>query len=217
MVTTVFNCSKCLGASECPEDAEPGTLIVCPKCRQTLHKVPYPDDFLKKRNAYGSGIRFNEGKVPYEYLPLDVLVSFLDRHKEEPIGPVFDPKIMLLRLAAWQRRDEMPITDLVLYSMDKEGLPGFAEAARVFKHVTERPVKPYPMWNWARGMKWSIPLGCAVRHTLAMMAGEVNDPETELPHRGHLQCNLIMLLCYKAIYPDGDDRPEEGLFSVRPI
>ncbi len=93
-------------------------------------------------------------------------------------------------------------------------LSDFSDAAKVFQHVTVRKDKPYPLWNWLRGMPWSVPLGCAFRHTLALKNGEEFDSGkdgTNLPHSGHLICNLIILLQYAKTYPEGDDRPVKWL------
>jgi hypothetical protein len=67
--------------------------------------------------------------------------------------------------------------------------------------------KKYATWNWAKGMPWSVPMACAVRHCLAILRGEENDPESGLPHRGHVACNLVMLAQYEHTYLEGDDRP----------
>lgn len=63
-------------------------------------------------------------------------------------------------------------------------------------------------WNWAKGMNWSIPLGCIGRHFRAIMRGEYIDQDSKLPHRGHIMCNIVMLQTYADIYPDGDNRPQ---------
>lgn len=62
-------------------------------------------------------------------------------------------------------------------------------------------------WNWAKGMDWSIPLGCIGRHFRAIMRGEYIDGDSKLPHRGHIMCNIVMLHTYSEIYPEGDNRP----------
>jgi hypothetical protein len=41
----------------------------------------------------------------------------------------------------------------------------------------------------------SAPLGCAIRHCLAITWGETN-PESAHPHIGHVKCNLLMLLTF---------------------
>ena len=80
-------------------------------------------------------------------------------------------------------------------------------AAEVFKHVTEREEKPYPMWNWARGMAWSKPYACMLRHLDKWYRGEDLDAETNLNHLHHVMCNLLMLIHYIESHKQGDDRP----------
>ena len=186
-----------------------------PMCTSELSQKPFvikvghlgAGDLESKEK--GSGARFNAGKIPYEYLPLTTLLRFLEREK---IHCIFEasPRILLEILAQWQRRD-VDIDNVLCAAIAGYGLESFADAAHVFKHVTERPINPYPTWNFAKGMKWSIPFGCAVRHTLREIAGHTHDEETGLPERGHTLCNLIMLLHYQTHYPEGDDRAEAGL------
>lgn len=68
--------------------------------------------------------------------------------------------------------------------------------------------KKYAAWNWAKGMAWSVPYECALRHLEAWYRGEELDPESGLPHLGHVMCNLIMLTHYADHYKEGDDRPK---------
>ena len=60
-----------------------------------------------------------------------------------------------------------------------------------------------------KGMDWSVPYGCLLRHLDAWYRGEDNDPESGLPHLGHAMCNLVMLAHYAEHYAEGDDRPAE--------
>lgn len=69
----------------------------------------------------------------------------------------------------------------------------------------------YAAWNWAKGMNWSIPLACALRHIAKWQAGEELDEESGLPHLAHAMCNLRMLTLYSKTYPEGDDRPPKEL------
>jgi hypothetical protein len=69
----------------------------------------------------------------------------------------------------------------------------------------------YAAWNWAKGMPWSVPLDCLMRHMAAWQRGEENDPESGLPHLAHAMCNLRMLTLYAKTYPDGDDRPVQWM------
>lgn len=69
----------------------------------------------------------------------------------------------------------------------------------------------YAEWNWAKGMDWSVPFSCLLRHLSAFQMGEENDQESGLPHLAHAMCNLRMLTLYSKTYPEGDDRPVKWL------
>ncbi len=56
-------------------------------------------------------------------------------------------------------------------------------------------------------MPWSAVISSCARHLRAMMRGEELDSESGLSHRGHVLCNLVMLLSYLTVYKEGDDRP----------
>lgn len=66
--------------------------------------------------------------------------------------------------------------------------------------------KKYAPRNWERGMKWSIPYACAMRHLLAWKDGEEVDPESGLPHLDHVATNIAFLIEYRKTFPQGDDR-----------
>jgi hypothetical protein len=69
----------------------------------------------------------------------------------------------------------------------------------------------YAAWNWTKGMDWSIPFACMMRHMAAWQRGEHLDAESGLPHLAHAMCNLRMLTLYSKIYVEGDDRPMQQL------
>lgn len=81
------------------------------------------------------------------------------------------------------------------------------DEARVWMYGKQK----YAAWNWAKGMAWSVPLACALRHLAAWQRGEDVDPESGLPHLAHVMCNIRMLTLYTKTYPDGDDRPPSEL------
>jgi hypothetical protein len=81
------------------------------------------------------------------------------------------------------------------------------DEARVWTYGKEK----YAAWNWAKGMAWSVPLACALRHLAAWQRGEDTDPESGLPHLAHVACNIRMLTLYSKTYPEGDDRPPKEL------
>lgn len=73
--------------------------------------------------------------------------------------------------------------------------------------------KKYKAWNWAKGMPWSVPYACAMRHLSAWQRGEDIDPESGQPHLAHVMCNIRMLTLYSKTYPEGDDRPPKELLK----
>jgi hypothetical protein len=77
--------------------------------------------------------------------------------------------------------------------------------------VWEYGKRKYAAWNWAKGMDWSVPFACAMRHMAAWQRGEENDPESGLPHLAHAMCNLRMLTLYSTTYREGDDRPTQWM------
>lgn len=81
------------------------------------------------------------------------------------------------------------------------------DEARVWMYGKQK----YAAWNWAKGMNWSVPLACAMRHIAAWQRGEELDAESGLPHLAHAMCNLRMLTLYSKTYPEGDDRPPKDL------
>lgn len=88
-------------------------------------------------------------------------------------------------------------------------LSALTDCADVFAYGAQK----YASWNWLRGMPWSVPYACLMRHLDAWQRGEELDPESGLPHLGHAMCNLIMLSHYAKYYREGDDRPPANLFG----
>lgn len=78
---------------------------------------------------------------------------------------------------------------------------GLESAALVFGYGAEK----YAAWNWAKGMPWSAVVGCMMRHLAAIQRGEDLDPESGLPHVGHLMCNALMLATFRETFPEGND------------
>ncbi len=69
----------------------------------------------------------------------------------------------------------------------------------------------YKRFNWMKGMNWSVPMACALRHLAAWQSGEDMDPESGRPHLAHAMCNLRMLTLYAQTFPEGDDRPKDWM------
>lgn len=79
--------------------------------------------------------------------------------------------------------------------------------------VLGKGAEKYAPRNWEKGMELSIPYACAMRHLLAWMDGEDNDPESGLPHLAHVATNAAFILEYQQRIAAGtlpatlDDRP----------
>ena len=161
-------------------------------------------------DGLGSGKRYNAGKVPLNYIPASIMADFEVTEARYPQRePLSIRWLDILRLVegvqmgyAPDRRSSL-LEALALINVSS-GM--WKECAAVFHHVTTRADRPYPAWNWALGMPWSVPLGCMLRHIVfGVLRGEVCDQETGLPHRGHVVCNIVMLLWFLDHYPQGND------------
>ncbi|WP_285401056.1 dATP/dGTP diphosphohydrolase domain-containing protein [Luteibacter sp. ME-Dv--P-043b] len=159
-------------------------------------------------DARGSGARFNTGKPPFELLPLRTIMrGDSERHSGHPARLVLD------YLGDWQAgygEDHSNLHYALDAACDVERtfeLSDLADAAHVFDYGRRK----YAEWNWAKGMSWSIPLACAVRHCLAALSGEETDPESGQPHMAHVKCNIIMLMLFAETFREGDDRPVKWL------
>lgn len=149
----------------------------------------------------GSGARYNAGKPDFSLVPLTMMAGQLAR----VYGSENDSWIGAIEQLGFfqQSGDVEPLFEV----MRLLGSGGWDECAQVFEYGRRK----YAAWNWAKGMPWSVPLACAARHLLAMLRGEVADPESGEPHRGHVFCNLVMLIQYTKTYTEGNDLPKKGL------
>lgn len=150
--------------------------------------------------AKGSGARFNDGKVPLELVPLRLIAASYEGHFQRGTAE-FNAVLALDALGQWQETGDRGYLYDVIALLGR--LDGWAECARVFEYGKGK----YAAWNWTKGMPWTVPMACAARHLLAIIQGTPDDAESKLPHRGHVICNVVMLLTYESLYPEGDDRP----------
>lgn len=82
--------------------------------------------------------------------------------------------------------------------------PSALEAmARVLRYGANK----YAERNWERGMDWSVPYACLLRHLTSWFQGEDKDTESGLSHLDHVLMNAAMLTHFERYYPQGDDRP----------
>lgn len=66
--------------------------------------------------------------------------------------------------------------------------------------------KKYAAHNWRKGLARSRLLGACLRHVLAYVGGEDNDPETGMSHLYHASCCLMFAAELHQTQPETDDR-----------
>lgn len=185
--------------------AEPPSLASDPHDALTFHAIGGIGDV--NSDAKGSGARYNAGKTPLELVPLtQVAESYLrgggmSREQHEAAEA-------LRFIGQFQSRERG--IDALYDALGVLGLDGWKDCAEVFDYGQRK----YKAWNWAKGMAWSIPIACAARHIMfGILAGEHDDPESLKPHRGHVYCNVVMLIAFTQVFAEGDDRPAPGLLA----
>lgn len=168
--------------------------------------VSYVGDITSQER--GTGTRFNAGKTPYQFIPFGVLASMLEmqvRHYQgEAPEDLVTLSYIITHLADFQEGDDSAIHEALLCCWSD-----LDSCARVFEYGASK----YAEWNWLKGMKWSVIFGCIWRHAMAIVESEKTDPESGLPHMGHLICNVVMLAQFVESYPEGDDRPPAKFFN----
>lgn len=146
--------------------------------------------------AKGSGARDNAGKVRVDLLAFEDVADLL-MSRDGPIAA----------LGLFQETHETAhlrqLVRLLYGSTQADMQAALRDAAAVF----EFGAKKYKAWNWYKGMPWSVPVGCIGRHLLAIERGEALDADSGLHHRGHVVCNVFMLLAYNRMYQEGNDLP----------
>lgn len=71
--------------------------------------------------------------------------------------------------------------------------------------VLQFGAKKYAAHNWRGGISWSRLVAALMRHTFAILRGELVDPESGLPHIDHVQCCSMFLSNMMKTRPDLDD------------
>lgn len=158
----------------------------------------------------GTGLRHNEGKTPYQYVPLLKLADYLKTMGRGAERLNYGAYTALVGLGDFQAR-QGDDAYILSNAMDILCQDAWGDAAKVFQAATLSG--EYPPYNWALGMHWSSVIGSCARHLLAAIGGVTADPKSGMPHEWHAAANLVMLLTYLDTYPQGDDRPARGLFA----
>ena len=77
--------------------------------------------------------------------------------------------------------------------------------------VLEFGAKKYNRDNWKLGLPTKQICESMLRHIFAYLQGEDNDPESGIPHIGHIQCNAMFLDYMMRHHPELDDRKEQPI------
>lgn len=175
--------------------------------------------------ARGTGARKSAGKPDWSQLPLwavnDVLVAWRELSKEDSGAGLW--RVIEL-LAQWQRGEDTldrataVLANVIARLLDRKDPPNCGDVLRGFLHtvrVLEFGAKKYAKGNWAKGMGWSTCYTCTLSHLTKYLARDVTDPraaldeESGVNHLAHAMCNLLFLIGYKTLFPEGDDRVPE--------
>lgn len=145
----------------------------------------------------GSGARFNQGKPALELIPVRMwLERWAPRMREENLRMLF---LVLSDLRDFQEGDD--------FALEKSWANLGADTVRATVAVLEFGATKYHAWNWAKGMPWSVCIGCILRHAEQIIEGCQADPESGVHPMGHIGANLMFLRWYVEHYRAGDDRP----------
>lgn len=175
---------------------------------QTNDGQPLPFDDIRPvgigdihSDAKGTGARYNTGKAPLELIPLSIIAADFQRD--------------IASLSTGAKNAVAALDALGMFQAREGGLLDVLEALGDHwdgcAHVFDYGRRKYAEWNWAKGMPWSVPIGCAARHLMAIIRGEHIDPESGKPHEWHVYCNVVMLMTYQGTFTEGDDRPAKGM------
>lgn len=69
--------------------------------------------------------------------------------------------------------------------------------------------------NYRKGMEVSRNCSCAIRHIMAYMDGETNDPESGRSHLAHAACRLMFILQNIADGVEIDDRYRKSRKKIK--
>jgi 5'-deoxynucleotidase YfbR-like HD superfamily hydrolase len=116
-------------------------------------------------------------------------------------------RALIDRVQRWARREPQPgpLASIVadFYPYGKTAI--WSDVVRVL----EFGAKKYAPFNWEKGIEYSRVYHAFCRHWKAILVdGELNDPETGLPHEAHALCELMFLVVFEARgLTQFDDRP----------
>lgn len=180
---------------------KPSTNAPPPKKDEAITELEAP---VLDINLGGTGRRDNSDKPSFELVPLTLVADSFLYAELSASGKLAQE--MLHSLGQFQASGETWHLDTALHI----GNHYWNECAQGFAFGKIK----YDEWNWAGGMKWSVPLACAARHALAVLKGEDMDVDSKVHHIGLIMCNVVMLKTFTSTYPAGNDLPKTGLLPI---
>jgi hypothetical protein len=69
----------------------------------------------------------------------------------------------------------------------------------------------YDAWNWTRGYPWSLSIDALLRHVMAFIDRQEDDPESGVDHLAHAVFHCFTLMWFRRFKPEFDDRPPKGV------
>ena len=177
-------------------------------------------------SARGTGARKSSGKPDWSQIPWWVFPTIFRAWKDNKVREMSAGVYRVIELMGeWQRgkNESLDLAAAILLEViyapggrplnDKtsgDWFPGRGLASTA--DVLVFGAKKYAKGNWAKGMSWSVCFTCTMSHLLKSFQGEEKDEESGLNHLAHAMCNMLFLLGYRDLYPEGDDR----LLEFRP-
>jgi len=126
--------------------------------------------------------------------------------KEAAAQVMVTHKDTLTRLAASEAAEKGTKYDGGKAPLHHIRMDALEQVARVFEFGERK----YPLVNgtpnYMLGMQWLRLSSAAMRHIMAWVAGETNDPESGENHLSHAACCLLMLLTYSTHNLGTDNR-----------
>lgn len=95
------------------------------------------------------------------------------------------------------------------FNQDKSPLSIMLEAKHAIEGCSEIlkfGAEKYARGNWRKGLNHTEICDSLLRHMSSYLAGEDNDPESNLPHVDHILCNALFLSEMTRTHADLDDR-----------
>ena len=159
----------------------------------------------------GTGARMSGDKLAVEVIPVRHWASIFETSLVNAGEYEWEDKVIITCLRSLAKFQEGKLTGEKLLAPVPHPWFDLAVDAFVYGYTGGG----YKKWNWIKGMPWSVPLACAIRHAKAhVLNGEMNDKDSGLPHISHFVCNLVMLATFYDAYPEGNDFPDSKYFEV---